>query len=185
MNEHHLQFLASPDWAKWLDAELVPWLVTLELGDDLLEVGPGPGLTTDLLRQHAPRVTAVELDDDLYSALAARMAGSNVEVVHGDATDTGLPADRFSAAACFAMLHHIPSAEKQDQVFSEMHRVLRPGAIFLGTDSVDSDAIRDFHVDDVFVPLPPDQLGDRLQIAGFRDVDVHVGDFELRFCATK
>jgi SAM-dependent methyltransferase len=185
MNEHHLKFLASPDWANWLDAELVPWLVTLELGDDLIEVGPGPGLTTDLLRQHAAKVTAVELDDDLCSALAARMAGTNVDVVHGDATATGLPADRFSAAACFAMLHHIPSSDLQDQVFAEMHRVLRPNGIFLGTDSVDSDAIREFHVDDVFVPLPPDQLGDRLEAAGFRDVDVHAGDFELRFRATK
>jgi hypothetical protein len=30
MNQHHLDFLASPDWAKWLDAEVVPWLDTLE-----------------------------------------------------------------------------------------------------------------------------------------------------------
>jgi SAM-dependent methyltransferase len=185
MNEAHLQFLASPDWAKWLDAELLPWLVSLELGDDLLEVGPGPGLTTDLLRQHAAHVTAVELDDDLAAALAERMAGTNVDVVHGDATSTGLPADRFSAAACFAMLHHIPSAELQDRVFAEMHRVLRPTGIFVGTDSVDSDAIRDFHVDDVFVPMPPDELGARLDAVGFRDVDVHVGDFELRFRAAK
>lgn len=185
MNEHHLQFLASPDWAKWLDAELVPWLVTLELGDDLLEVGPGPGLTTDLLRQHAPHVTAVELDDDLYSKLATRMAGTNVDVVHGDATETGLPADRFSAAACFAMLHHVPSAELQDRVFAEMHRVLRPGAIFVGTDAVDLDFIRDGHDDDVFVPIPPEQFGARLEAVGFRDAEVQVRDFEFRFKATK
>jgi SAM-dependent methyltransferase len=185
MNEHHLKFLASPDWAKWLDAELVPWLVELDLGDDLLEVGPGPGLTTDLLRQHAARVTAVELDDDLYAALAARMVGSNVEVIHGDATSTGLPADSFTTAACFAMLHHVPTVEMQDKVFGEMHRVLRTGGMFLGTDSVDSDGIREFHVDDVFVPLPPDELGPRLERVGFRDVDVRVGDFELRFRATK
>jgi SAM-dependent methyltransferase len=185
MNEHHLKFLASPDWAKWLDAEVLPWLVELDLGDDVIEVGPGPGLTTDLLRQSAPRVTAVELDDDLYSKLADRMKDTNVDVVHGDATDTGLPADRFSAAACFAMLHHVPSAELQDRVFAEMHRVLRPGAIFVGTDAVDLDFIRDGHDDDVFVPIPPEQLGDRLEAVGFRDTEVHVRDFEFRFKATK
>jgi SAM-dependent methyltransferase len=185
MNEHHLKFLASPDWAKWLDAEVLPWLVELDLGDDVIEVGPGPGLTTDLLRQRAPHVTAVELDDDLYSQLVDRMRDTNVDVVHGDATDTGLPADRFSAAACFAMLHHVPSAELQDRVFAEMHRVLRPGAIFLGTDAVDLDFIRDGHYDDVFVPIPPDELGPRLEAVGFRDTEVQVRDFEFRFKATK
>jgi SAM-dependent methyltransferase len=185
MNEHHLKFLASPDWAKWLDAEVLPWLVELDLGDDLIEVGPGPGLTTDLLRQHAPQVTAVELDDDLYSALAARMADTNVDVVHGDATDTGLPGARFSAAACFGVLHHVPSADEQDRVFAEMHRVLRPGGIFFGTDAVDLDIIRAGHDDDVFVPLPPEQLGARFESVGFRDAEVHVGDFEFRFTAYK
>jgi SAM-dependent methyltransferase len=185
MNEMHLEFLASPDWAKWLDEKLVPWLDDLDLGDDLLEIGPGPGLTTDLLRQRTSHLTAVELDDDLYAALAARMAGTNVEVVHGDASDTGLAADRFSAAACFAMLHHVPSAEKQIDVFAEVQRVLRPGGLFVGTDSVDSDALREFHVDDVFVPIPPDELGDRLEAVGFQSVHVDVGDFELRFAAKK
>jgi len=185
MNEHHLKFLASPDWANWLDAEVLPWLVELHLGDDVIEVGPGPGLTTDLLRQRAPHVTAVELDDNLYSALAARMADTNVDVVHGDAADTGLPGERFSSAACFGMLHHIPSPEAQDRVFAEMRRVLRPGGIFLGTDAVDLDIIRAGHHDDVFVPLPPDQLGARLEAVGFRDAEVHVGDFEFRFTAHK
>jgi SAM-dependent methyltransferase len=185
MNEHHLRFLASPDWAKWLDAELVPWLDTLHLGDDLLEIGPGPGLTTDLLRQRAVHVTAVELDHDLYSGLAARMTGTNVDVFHADASDTGLPADRFSTAACFAMLHHVPSAEKQDRVFAEMHRVLRPGGLFVGTDAVDADFIRDTHENDTFVPMPPDQLPARLAGAGFPNAEVHVGEFEIRFKAAK
>lgn len=185
MNKHHLEFLASPGWAAWLDAEVVPWLDTLELGDDLLEVGPGPGLTTDLLRERAAHVTALELDDDLYAQLAARLAGTNVDVVHGDASDTGLPSDTYSAAACFAMLHHVPSPELQDSVFAEMQRVLRPGGLFVGTDAVDLDFIRAGHDDDVFVPIPPEEFGPRLQAAGFRDVDIHVGDFELRFFATK
>lgn len=185
MNDAHKQFLASTDWAKWLDAELVPWLDGFDLGDDLLEVGPGPGLTTDLLRQRAARVTAVELDDDLASKLETRLAGTNVRVVHGDATSTQLDADRFSAAACFAMLHHVPSAQEQDRVFAEMHRVLQPGGLFLATDSIDSDAIREFHREDVFTPLPPDELRARLEAVGFRDVSVEPGDFELRFCATK
>jgi SAM-dependent methyltransferase len=185
MNEAHLQFLGSPDWARWLDSELVPWLDGVVLGDDVLEIGPGPGLTTDLLRQRAARVTAVELDDALAAALADRMAGTNVDVVHGDASNTGLAADRFSAAGCFAMLHHLPSAEVQDQVFAEMRRALRPGGVFLGTDSLDTESIRAFHLDDTFVPIAPEHLGARLDAAGFRDVAVEPTEFELRFRATK
>ena len=50
MNDAHLQFLASPEWAQMLETELLPWLLeSADLGDDVLEVGPGPGLTTDQL----------------------------------------------------------------------------------------------------------------------------------------
>ena len=52
MNELHLQILASPEWAQTLRDELLPWLAQAgEMGDDVLELGPGPGLTTDLLMQ--------------------------------------------------------------------------------------------------------------------------------------
>ena len=52
MNEFHLQMLASPMWAEMLQRDLLPWVDSVaDLGDDVLEVGPGPGLTTDLLRE--------------------------------------------------------------------------------------------------------------------------------------
>jgi SAM-dependent methyltransferase len=186
MNEGHLQFLASPEWKRMLERDLLPWLERAgDLGDDVLEVGPGPGLTTDILRSRAGRVTAVELDSTLASALAARLAGTNVAVVHGDATDTGLAADRFSAATCFSMLHHVPSPEEQDQLLQELNRVLRPGALLFGTDSVDAAPIRAFHSDDVFVPVDPDTFGPRLEAVGFTDVTIEVGEYEIRFRARK
>src|SRR6516162_6341162 len=111
-----------------LETDLLPWLVGVaDLGDDVLEVGPGQGLTTDLLRARADRVTAVEVDGALAAALAERLSGSNVEVIHGDGTDTGLASGRFSAATSFAMLHHMPTPELQDRLFAELYRVLRPG----------------------------------------------------------
>jgi 16S rRNA A1518/A1519 N6-dimethyltransferase RsmA/KsgA/DIM1 with predicted DNA glycosylase/AP lyase activity len=83
-----------------VEDELLPWVLDgYELGDDLLEVGPGPGLTTDVLRRHAARVTAVELDSDLAAQLAARLAGTNVEVITADAKRLPFPAGSFSAAA--------------------------------------------------------------------------------------
>jgi 16S rRNA A1518/A1519 N6-dimethyltransferase RsmA/KsgA/DIM1 with predicted DNA glycosylase/AP lyase activity len=66
MNESHLQFLASPEWGQMLEAELLPWIQAAgDLGDDVLEIGPGPGLTTDILRQRVRKVTAVEIDPSL------------------------------------------------------------------------------------------------------------------------
>ena len=186
MNDAHVQFLSSPDWARMLQTELLPWLSDVaDLGDDVLEVGPGPGLTTDLLSELAHGITAVELDEQLAQALALRLAGTNVEVLHADTRYAGLAADRFSAATCFSMLHHIPSASAQDEVFAELYRVLQPGGAFVGTDSLDHEWIRDFHVDDVFVPVSPETLPSRLEAAGFADVDIQLTDFELRFVARK
>ena len=56
----------------------------LDLGNDVVEVGPGPGFTTDVLRTRTDRLTAVEIDRALADALAARLAGTNVEVICGD-----------------------------------------------------------------------------------------------------
>jgi SAM-dependent methyltransferase len=186
VNELHLQFLASPQWAAMLKNELLPWLRSIgDLGDDVLEIGPGPGLTTDLLRDLTPRVTAVELDEQLARSLAARLKGTNVTVINGDATQTGLDADRFSAATCFSMLHHVPSAEMQDRVFAEVHRVLRPGGIFAVVDSLDIDAIRIGHVDDIFVPIDPETVGARLERVGFSKPVIEIGSYEFRVYALK
>jgi SAM-dependent methyltransferase len=186
MNELHLQLLASPEWAQMLETDLLPWaLGVADLGDDVLEVGPGPGLTTDLLRQRTSRLTAVEVDADLATALATRLQDTNVEVVHADAADSGLRSRRYSAATCFTMLHHVPSVEIQDRLFAEVHRVLRPGGSFIGSDSIDSEWLREFHDDDVFVPVDPETLGARLEAVGFTSVDVAVLDYKVRFSARK
>jgi SAM-dependent methyltransferase len=186
VNDLHLQFLASPEWAKRLETDLLPWVVEVaDLGDDVLEVGPGPGLTTDLLRERTAKLTAVELDADLATALAARLAGTNVEVIHADATMSDLPSNRFTAATCFSMLHHIPSPEIQDRLFAELFRVLRPAGVLVAVDSADIDVIRQGHVDDIFVPVDPATLGARLEAVGFTNVTVEPADYQVRFTARK
>ena len=182
MNRTHLEYLASSEWADRLQTDLLPWLAsTIELGDDVLEIGPGPGLTTDLLRQRVAAVTAVELDADLAADLRVRLAGSNVEVIWGDGTELPLPDNRFSAATCFAMLHHVPSEAAQDQLFGELHRVLRPGGSFVATDSLDTERIRQAHIDDTYVPLDPATLESRLRAAGFANITlVQSGEYRER-----
>jgi SAM-dependent methyltransferase len=182
MNRTHLEYLASSEWADRLQTDLLPWLEsTIQLGDDVLEIGPGPGLTTDLLRQRVAAVTAVEIDADLAADLKVRLAGTNVEVIWGDGTELPLPDDRFSAATCFAMLHHVPSVAAQDQLFGELHRVLRPGGSFVATDSLDTERIRNAHIDDTYVPLDPSTLESRLRAAGFGDIRlIQSGEYRER-----
>ena len=71
MNQEHLRICSSPEWASYVETVLLPWaLGTGDLGDDVVEIGPGPGLTTDVLRRSVARLTAVEIDADLAAALA-------------------------------------------------------------------------------------------------------------------
>jgi SAM-dependent methyltransferase len=184
MNKAHLAGCSSAEWAEAVRKWIIPWVLEgVELGDDVLEIGPGPGLTTDVLRETVPQLTAVELDPDLAGALTARMAGTNVTVVQADATDTGLPARRFTGAVCLSMLHHVPSPEQQDAVFAEALRVLRPGGILVGEDSLDSTKVREAHVDDVYVPLVPDVLAGRLTAQGFTGIEITTNDWAVRFRA--
>ena len=186
MNDLHFRLLATPEWAAYVEHELLPWALDgRDLGDDVLEVGPGPGLTTDVLRRHVARLTAVELDETLAWALADRLHDTNVTVVQADAARSGLPGNRFSAATCFTMLHHVPSADHQDALFVELVRVLRPGGVFVGTDAIDTPDLRALHVDDVFMPVDPDALPGRLAEAGFVAITVDLIDDRVHFAATK
>jgi ubiquinone/menaquinone biosynthesis C-methylase UbiE len=182
VNREHLELCASAEWAALVRDELLPWVLEdSDLGDDVLEIGAGPGLVTDLLLRLAPRVTAVEIDDGLAGQLRHRLAGQPVEVVTADATALPLPANRFSAAACFTMLHHIPDPAGQDRALAELARVLRPGGLLLGTDGEDTPARRELHVGDVFEPIDPAGMDDRLQRAGFVEVVVQSNGDRFRF----
>lgn len=177
MNKDHLEFCSSQEWEEMLQDHILPWaLGDRDLGDDVLEVGAGPGLSTDVLRRRVAHLTAVELDGDLASQLAERLKHTNVEVVTVDATAMPFESHRFSGATCFTMLHHVPSKSLQDRLLGELCRVLRPGGILIGTDSIASPDLRDFHAGDTYVPIDPDTLVARLQSAGFVDVTVEIGD---------
>ena len=57
MNKGHLEYCASPEWAETVRKHIIPGATDgLDLGDHLLEVGPGPGLTTDVLATLVPRL---------------------------------------------------------------------------------------------------------------------------------
>jgi SAM-dependent methyltransferase len=165
---------------------MLPWVLgDTDLGDDVLEIGPGPGLTTNVLRHRTPRLTAVEVDDELAAALSLRLAKTNVTVLHADATAMPLPDGRFSSAVSFTMLHHVPSAALQDQLLTETHRVLRPGGWFVGSDSTQSLLFRLAHLNDTMVVVDPHTFAARLERAGFAEVKVNSAKGAFRFRAQR
>jgi SAM-dependent methyltransferase len=189
MNQSHLDLLTTDEWRNLLEQRALPFAFGRfgpdDLGDDVLEIGPGPGLTTDLLRPRVPRLTAVEIDRTLAAALAERLAGTNVDVVEADATDMPFPDGRFSGAVTLTMFHHVPTIELQDRLLAETRRVLRPGGLLVASDSVASDELAAFHTDDVYNPIDPDSLEHRLRDVGFVDVDVRVNPFAWAFHARR
>jgi len=185
MNRLHRWYCRSDAWAAAVRDQL-PWVLRgVELGDEVLEVGPGPGLTTDLLRARAPRITAIEIDPRLAEALRQRTLGQGVEVVTGDATAMPFEAARFSAVVSFTMLHHVPSPELQDRLLAEVCRVLRPGGVFAGSDSTASFLFRLAHLGDTMVLVDPDRFASRLQAAGFTDARVQRGKHAFGFRAIR
>ena len=186
MNRAHRWLCRSRFWRDALTEAILPWALDgIDVGKTPLEVGPGPGLTTDALRHRSERLTAVEIDNQLAAALARRLAGTNVTVIEGDATRMPFANGSFSGAVSFTMLHHVPSAELQDRLLREVCRVLRPGAVFAGTDSTWSVPLRLLHVFDTMVLVDPASFGARLEAAGFTDVAVRVGRGAFRFRARR
>jgi SAM-dependent methyltransferase len=186
MNRFHLWFCRSSFWRKMLTREVIPWaLAGVELGDDVLEVGPGPGLTTDILRQRYQRITALEIDHLLADSLKQRLRDTNVSVFEGDATKMPFEDSAFSGAVSFTMLHHVPSPDLQDRLLAEAYRVLKPGGIFAGIDSRWSIGFQLIHLADMMVVVDPDTFGSRLEAAGFKDVSVETVKRAFRFRARR
>jgi ubiquinone/menaquinone biosynthesis C-methylase UbiE len=149
-----------------------------------LEIGAGPGAATAELRKRVPRVTSLEYDHRSVVTLARRN-GAGAGVVQGDAA--ALPfADRtFSSAIAILVLHHLQSSELQDRAFAETHRVLRPGGHFFVFEISDGWFNRIIHTNSTFVPIRPDALAARLNVAGFSAVSLDPRPGGFRFTASR
>ena len=185
MNRVHQWLCRSDHWRSTV-AQRLPWAIgDTDLGPDVLEIGRGPGLTTDRLRTSVPRLTALEIDARLAASLSSRLKGSNVQVVEGDAVKMPFGDSEFSGAVSFTMLHHIPSPELQNKVLAEVLRVLKPGGFFVGSDSLQNWFMRIIHIGDTLVPVNPDTFDARLEDAGFEVLEVQQDSQAFRFRARR
>ncbi len=171
MNLMHRRICSSPKWAAAVRERMPAFLDRLDLGDDVLEIGPGFGATTRAMVDHLPALTCVEIDPASVERLRAEFS-PRVDVVLGDGAELPFPDGRFSAVVCFTMLHHVPSMQQQDALFAEAARVLRPGGVFAGLDSQSSLRFRFLHIGDTMVVVDPATLPGRLERAGLAEATV-------------
>jgi SAM-dependent methyltransferase len=185
MNFLHRRLCASAKWKEVVQRYALPWtLEQIEVGGEVLEIGPGYGVATEVLQQQVRHLTCVESDCRLTDRLRRKLQG-NLTIRCEDATAMSLPGESFDGVVCFTMLHHIRSTELQNKLFVEVARVLRPGGVFAGTDSLESRVTRLIHLFDTLVLVDPETLPRRLTAAGFENVQVDVNPYAFRFRAWK
>jgi ubiquinone/menaquinone biosynthesis C-methylase UbiE len=160
---------------------LLPWaLEGIDLGDEVLEIGAGPGAATTELARRAKHLTSLEYSHAFCVALISKMSAKNV--VQGDASALPFATGTFTGAMAVLVLHHLRSSEAQDRTFAEISRVLRPEGIFVALEIDDSWLSRVVHIRSTFVPVMPGSVDQRLSAAGFRNIRLtrRPGGFRLR-----
>lgn len=182
MNRFHRWYCGTSHWRRHLTGAILPQALSGEdLGDQLLELGPGRGASTAWLRDVATSLTSLELDPELAAALEDRFA--DVEIVNGSATAVPFADGSFTGVVCTTMLHHVPTVAEQDLLFAEARRVLRDGGVFCGSDSLSTPIFRLAHRGDVMNVVDPEALPERLAAAGFTDIRVTRGSDFFTFRA--
>ena len=104
-------------------------LAALAIGpaDDVVELAPGLGATTELVLDRQP-ATYVGVDRDPVSAerVSHVVSGLGRSVVNASAADTGLPDDSADVVFGEAYLTMQPASQKR-KIMAELARVVRPG----------------------------------------------------------
>ncbi|MGI8498995.1 MAG: 16S rRNA (adenine(1518)-N(6)/adenine(1519)-N(6))-dimethyltransferase RsmA [Gemmatimonadaceae bacterium] len=77
----------------------------LSAEETVIEIGPGRGALTDLLKDRARRVLAIEVDRALAALLRERYAGTSVSVIEADVLDIDLG---DAAGESYALVGNVP-----------------------------------------------------------------------------
>ena len=155
------------------------------LGDNVLELGAGPGATTEELRRRAARVTSLEYDQKFAARLGARFRNTNVGVLRADAAALPFPDETFSSVIAVLVLHHLKAQGQQEKAFAEIHRVLQPGGAFLAMEIGDGWLQRFGHIKSTFVPVAPGVAFARLTSLGFSKIVIDMQRSAFRICALR
>jgi ubiquinone/menaquinone biosynthesis C-methylase UbiE len=186
MNAFENWFCGTSFWRRVTERTILPWLLNgYSLGDSVLELGAGPGATTEELRKRAKRVTSLEYSHDFAAELGARFSNTNANVLQGDAAALPFPDNSFSSIIAILVLHHLKSREQQERAFAEIYRVLKPNGAFLVFELKDGWLQRFGHIKSVFVPVSSSEISNQLTSFGFSEIAVESKGSSFRVCALR
>lgn len=100
----------------------------LRSDETVVEIGPGRGALTEILRQRARRVVAIEYDRALAALLRGKYADSNVQVVEADVLQTDLGA---AAEGPYALVGNVPYYITTPILFHALQRPRATRAVYL------------------------------------------------------
>ncbi len=187
MNRVHNVVCSSGWWARRAEHELIPFgLKGVDLGDDVLEIGPGFGATTRVLAQRLERLSVLELDAGYCRAAAGRAR----RLGHRD------PGRRDPASVPRrpllgrAVLHDAPPHPDQSRSRTARSRRWRgcsgrAGRSPAPTASGAGWMFKLIHVGDTLNLIDPDTLPARLGAAGMVRPEVRAGERSFRWRAAK
>ncbi len=113
------------------------WLARHEPIDGLevLDAGCGTGQFSAVLLPHVARVVGLDLNPGMLAVARAKFEGEpRVSLHRGSIEELPFDDDQFDGAVINQVLHHLPDDDawsRHRRVFSELRRVLRPGASFV------------------------------------------------------
>lgn len=90
----------------------------------LLDVGSSSGIIDNYLADYFGHVTGIDIDEPAMAYAQQQFTKPNLVYTWGDAMQLDFPDQHFDVVVCSHVYEHVPDAES---LFSEIHRVLKPG----------------------------------------------------------
>lgn len=142
---------------------------------DIVDLGAGEGLISQLLARRAEKVVCVDNSPKMVefgSDLAKKNGFTNLSYKLGDIEAVPLDDNTFDCALLSQALHHAPHPQK---AVEEAYRILRPGGQLIIIDLLEHqfEKARDLYAD-VWLGFSENKLYQILKTVGFRKIEVNV-----------
>ena len=105
-------------------------------GDDILDIGGGPGHYAVHYARQGHRVTLLDLSEEnvRFAKKKARQYGVRITALQGNALDLSrFPDDSFGTVFLMGPLYHLMNEESRVQAILEAKRVLKPGGFLFSS----------------------------------------------------